>query len=92
MKFNLSRPVPLCPHYLNRTSKVLQSENKAFVSQIFVAVLSMTLNFLRDCRLHLQHYRNSALTINYISLASVFIITVLNVVISAFDPAIVGLN
>lgn len=41
---------------------------------------------LRDCRLHLQDYKNSALAINYINLGCVFVITVLNILVAGFDP------
>jgi len=55
-------------------------------SQVAVGVLSLSLNFLRDCRLEREEYRTSALAINYTSLALVFVISTLNVIISALDP------
>jgi hypothetical protein len=44
---------------------------------------------MRDCRLHLTEYRFSALALNYINLGSVFAITVLNILVAAFDPVAV---
>jgi hypothetical protein len=46
---------------------------------------------MRDCRLHIQEYRISALALNYINLGSVFVITVLNILVAAFDPLAVVL-
>ena len=43
---------------------------------------------LRDCRLHLQDYKKSALAISYTNLGCVFVITVLNVLVAGFDPLI----
>ena len=53
---------------------------------MIVGVLSLTLNMLRDCRLDKEEYRLSALIINYFSLACVSVISVLNIIIAAFDP------
>jgi len=53
---------------------------------VLLGVLSLSLNFLRDCRLHREEYRASALAINYLSLALVFLISSLNIIISALDP------
>ncbi len=54
--------------------------------QVIVATLSLTLNLLRDCRLERAEFRMSALVINYFSLGCVSLISVLNIIISAFDP------
>lgn len=53
--------------------------------------MALTLNMMRDCRLHIQEYRFSALALNYINLGSVFVITVLNILVVAFDPVAVVL-
>ena len=50
---------------------------------MIVAVLSLTLNMLRDCKLDREEYRLSALIINYFSLGCVSFISVLNIIISA---------
>lgn len=60
--------------------------------QIFVAVLSLSLNMLRDCRLHIAEYRCSAVALNYINLGSVFVITTLNILVMAFDPVALLIN
>lgn len=54
--------------------------------QILVGVLSLSLNMMRDCRLHLIEYRCSAVALNYFNLASVFVITTLNILVMAFNP------
>ncbi len=51
-----------------------------------VAVLSFTLSFLRDCRLEREEYALSATIINYTSLGCVSVVTVVNIIINAFDP------
>ena len=59
--------------------------------QTIVGVLSLTLNLLRDCRMEQEEYRISALAINYFSLGCVSAISVINILIAAFDPtALVG--
>nr|SVE75813.1 EOG090X07V0 [Daphnia hispanica] len=42
----------------------------SIVLQIVVGILALTLNMMRDCRLHLQEYRVSALALNYINLGT----------------------
>jgi hypothetical protein len=54
--------------------------------QVLVAVLSMSLNMLRDCRLDKEEYNFSALLLNYFSLGCVTLISVLNIILNAFDP------
>ena len=51
-----------------------------------MGVLSLSLNMMRDCRIDQHDYRISALAINYFSLATVFVVSVINIVIAAFDP------
>ena len=50
-----------------------------------MGVLSLSLNLMRDCRLHLESHRTSALVINNVSLGLVFLITVLNILVSPFE-------
>lgn len=59
-----------------------------FNMQVALGIICLTLNLLRDCRLHLPSYHFSAKTINYISLSCSFAVTALNLMISAFDPSI----
>ncbi|XP_076057720.1 ninjurin-2-like isoform X4 [Oratosquilla oratoria] len=56
----------------------------SLVLQVVVGILSLSLTMLRDCNLHREDYRRSALTINYLNLAFVFIIATINVLISGF--------
>lgn len=43
---------------------------------------------MRDCRFHLIEYKTSALFINYTTTALAVAITVINLLISAFDPTL----
>ncbi len=54
--------------------------------QVVVGVLSLSLSFLRDCRLEREEYWRSANAINYVALACASVVAVLNILISAFDP------
>ncbi|XP_042885021.1 ninjurin-2-like isoform X4 [Penaeus japonicus] len=56
----------------------------SLVLQLTVGVLSVSLSMLRDCRLHLPNYRISATVINNLNVILVYIITVLNVIITGF--------
>ncbi|KAF4527259.1 hypothetical protein B566_EDAN006978 [Ephemera danica] len=69
----------------------------SIVLQVVMGCLALTLNMLRDCRLHRPEFRYSALFLNYASLVGsladilndlalivVFIISILNVIISGF--------
>lgn len=48
----------------------------------------LTLNLMRDLRLHLIEYKYSANLLNSIELGCCFSVTALNLVISAFDPGL----
>ncbi|XP_066977162.1 ninjurin-2-like isoform X1 [Macrobrachium rosenbergii] len=56
----------------------------SLVLQLVAAALSLTLTMCRDCNLHDESYRLSALTINHFNLICVSLIAVLNIIISAF--------
>merc|ERR1711894_423687 len=58
----------------------------SIVLQGIIAILSLTLNLLRDCRLEREDNRTTALIINYFSLGITFLISVLQIFIAAFDP------
>ncbi|KAL1130962.1 hypothetical protein AAG570_012203 [Ranatra chinensis] len=60
----------------------------SIILQVGMGVLFLSLNLMRDCRLHLTEYRTSALVINHIALAGSFIVTALNILISGFDPSL----
>lgn len=54
-----------------------------------MGLLSLTFNLLRDCRLHIPELHQSANFINSFVTIMAFIVTGLNLLISAFDPSIV---
>ncbi|XP_068894447.1 ninjurin-1 isoform X2 [Tenebrio molitor] len=60
----------------------------SIVLQVAVGLLCLSLHLLRDCRLHLKDYHSSANLLNHITTIFAFVITVLNLVISCFDPTV----
>lgn len=56
--------------------------------QVLMGVMFLSLNLMRDCRLHLHEYNMSALVINYFTLGSSVAVSALNLLISAFDPGL----
>lgn len=56
--------------------------------QISSGFLNLTLSLLRDCRLHLEEYHKSAYYIGTATSTAAFLVTILNLIISAFDPTI----
>jgi hypothetical protein len=56
--------------------------------QVLVGLLFLSLNLMRDCRLHLHEYKNSAVVINYFTMGSSVVVSALNLLISAFDPGL----
>lgn len=55
-------------------------------AQVISGILSLSLNLLSDCRLHLPDFLDSANFINHLHVTISFIVVVVNVIISAFDP------
>lgn len=53
-----------------------------------MGILFLSLNMLRDLRLHLIEYKYSANLMNHIELACCFVITTLNIIVGAFDPGL----
>lgn len=53
-----------------------------------VGVLCLSLHLLRDCRLHLESYHQTANILNLTTTILAFVITVLNLMISCFDPTV----
>lgn len=51
-----------------------------------MGILTLSLNLMRDCRLDLPEYHKSANYINYTTTGISFLITGINLLISAFDP------
>ncbi|KAK7600905.1 hypothetical protein V9T40_008346 [Parthenolecanium corni] len=60
--------------------------------QVFMGLLFLSLNMLRDLRLHLVEYKKSANLLNHIELACAFIVTTLNIIIGGFDPGLGSLS
>ncbi|XP_055550259.1 ninjurin-1 isoform X2 [Wyeomyia smithii] len=60
----------------------------SIILQVLMGVLNLSLSLLRDCRLHLPQYHQSANVINYFVTGAAFLVTMLNLMISAFDPRV----
>ena len=56
--------------------------------QILMGILCLSLNLMRDCRLHLHEYHMSAVIINHITVGFAVVVSTLNLLISAFDPGL----
>merc|ERR1712141_138884 len=82
LKYVLQLGVDVHPFYHLMLALIIVS----IVLQGIIAILSLSLNLLRDCRLEREDNRMTALIINYFSLGITFIISVLQIFISAFDP------
>ncbi|XP_028041597.1 ninjurin-2 isoform X6 [Bombyx mandarina] len=66
---------------------VLQVGPKHEFYTLLVVLISISI-VLQDCRFHLPRHRASALSINYGTTATAFVVTVLNVLVSAFDSSL----
>lgn len=53
-----------------------------------MGIVCLSLNLLRDIRLHIEDYHSSALAINYFTTAISVLITILNLLISVLDPSV----
>ncbi|KAI8419883.1 hypothetical protein MSG28_008509 [Choristoneura fumiferana] len=60
----------------------------SLVLQVAMGLVLLSLNLLRDCRFHEPRHRASALNVNYATTACAFVVTVLNVLVSAFDSSL----
>ncbi|XP_047997239.1 ninjurin-2 isoform X4 [Leguminivora glycinivorella] len=60
----------------------------SIVLQVAMGLVLLSLNLLRDCRFHEPRHRVSAHRVNYATTASAFVVTVLNVLVSAFDSSL----
>lgn len=58
----------------------------SIILQVSMGVLNLTLRLLRDCRLHLTEYHRSADAMNHIATTAAIFVTLINLLISAFDP------
>lgn len=68
------------------------SNSYLWIRQVVSGFLSLSFSLMRDCRLHLVEYHNSADIINYIRTGLAFVITFLNLLVSAFDSSIFKYN
>ncbi|XP_013107119.1 ninjurin-1 isoform X3 [Stomoxys calcitrans] len=57
----------------------------SIILQILSGILSLSLSLMRDCRMHLPQFHESANFINHIRTGFAFIVTMINLFISAFD-------
>ncbi|XP_030029047.1 ninjurin-2 isoform X4 [Manduca sexta] len=60
----------------------------SIVLQVAMGFVLLTLNLLHDCRFQLPRHRTTAFNINYATTATAFVVTVLNVLVSAFDSSL----
>ncbi|CAB3381400.1 Hypothetical predicted protein [Cloeon dipterum] len=58
----------------------------SIILQVVMGCLALSLNMLRDCRLHQQEYKSSALCLNYLSLSGAFLVSAVNLLIAVFNP------
>ncbi|CAG7816323.1 unnamed protein product [Allacma fusca] len=57
--------------------------------QVVSGIIALTLNAVQDCRLHILSNATFLIVINQIQLYCSFIVTGINILISAFDPTFV---
>ncbi|XP_073847829.1 ninjurin C isoform X2 [Musca autumnalis] len=57
----------------------------SIILQILSGVLSLSLSLMRDCRMDMPEFHQSANFINHIRTGFAFIVTMINLFISAFD-------
>lgn len=62
--------------------------SNVFQFKITSGALNLSLSLLRDCRLHLEEYQKSANYINNSVATMAFLVTLTNLLLSAFDPTI----
>ncbi|XP_038121029.1 ninjurin-1 isoform X4 [Culex quinquefasciatus] len=60
----------------------------SIILQVTMGALNLSLSLLRDCRLHIEEYHRSANIINYIVTGGAFLVAMINLLISAFDPKV----
>ncbi|EEB19492.1 Ninjurin-2, putative [Pediculus humanus corporis] len=62
----------------------------SLILQVLIGILLLSLNFMRDCKLHLLEYKNSATYINYFTTG--VIVGILFLVIGGLDVSVAVLN
>ncbi|CAF4914533.1 unnamed protein product [Pieris macdunnoughi] len=60
----------------------------SIILQVLMGLVLLSLNLLHDCCFHKPRYRTSANNINYVTTATAFIITAINILISSFDSSL----
>lgn len=91
LEFCLQGAEPACHFVLDRYFKRTDTQHLFVLSaagQILMGILCLTLNLMRDCRLHLHEYHTSAVIINYVTVGFSVVVSTLNLLISAFDPGL----
>ncbi|XP_050432377.1 ninjurin-1-like isoform X1 [Adelges cooleyi] len=60
--------------------------------QVFMGVIFLSLNLMRDCRFHLIEYKTSSIFINQVPVVCTFMVFVINIVIGAFDSGLASIT
>lgn len=60
--------------------------------QVSLGVLFLSLNVMRDCRLHREEYKRSANIINYLGMGGCVLVTAINLLASGLDPGLASLG
>lgn len=55
-------------------------------------MLFLSLNMMRDCRLHQKEYKRSAEIINYVGVGGCVLVTTINLLASGLDPGLASLG
>ncbi|XP_027853024.1 ninjurin-1-like isoform X1 [Aphis gossypii] len=59
--------------------------------QVFMGMIFLSLNLLRDCRFHLIEYKTSSLFINQVPVVCTFMVFTINIIIGAFDSGLASI-
>lgn len=54
-------------------------------------MLFLSLNLLRDCRLHREEYNRSAVVMSYVGMSGCVLVTAINLLASGLDPGLASL-
>ncbi|KAK3918635.1 Ninjurin-1 [Frankliniella fusca] len=64
----------------------------SMILQVVLGVLFLSLNVMRDCRLHREEYKRSAEFINYCGVGGCVLVTAINLLASGLDPGLASLG
>ncbi|XP_025408436.1 ninjurin-1-like isoform X3 [Sipha flava] len=62
-----------------------------YILQVFMGIIFLSLNLLRDCRFHLVEYKTSSLFINQVPVVCTFMVFTINIIIGAFDSGLASI-